>query len=160
MSWLTSNIHWLALGPAVWWAGAIGLPAGAALGLLCRALVDQRRHGRLRLYASLWEWARQREEADGGKEHARRIQRYYRQMRRCRRPQFHLSWAAVMASLALMALVLPVAGGLALPLDPAQWIGVLGLGMAGAVLCLAWPPGGALAGVAGLAALAILLAAG
>jgi hypothetical protein len=160
MSWLTAYIPWLALGPAVWWAGAIGFPAGAALGLLCRALVDQRRRGRLRLYASLWEWARLREEAEGGKEHARRIQRYYRQMRRCRRPQFHLSCAAVMASLALMDLVLPVVGGFVLPLDPAQWIGALGLGMAGAVLCLAWPPGSALAAAAGIAALAILLTGG
>lgn len=110
---------------------ASGLPAGVALGLACSAMVSQRRRAELKVYAALWEWGRQR--PDGGAEHARRVQGYYRRLRSWRPPGELLAGAAFWAAAGLGAAGALV-GGLgptSAPADLGASVGWYGLGVAG-----------------------------
>ena len=136
------------------WFGLVGLPFGLAIGLVLRTMINFRQIARWRLYASLWEWARQQPAAGGGRVHAARIQRYYRKMRRYQQPERQL--AAAMVGLSLAILLLLVSSLFLAPqayLSGAVLVGGLSLLIA-SLGSLLWAPLGLLLGLVGLIALA------
>jgi hypothetical protein len=94
------------------WAGLTAITAGMGLGYLLRFGVFLRQRRSLRVAASLWEWARQRQDDDlPAADHARRIQRYYRQLQRYRHPERLLAAAFLLFSMAMLALGLFLLAG-------------------------------------------------
>lgn len=152
MGWLPNITFPQAVSASTVWAVLTGIPLGLGLGLFCRALLNQGRRGRLRLYASLWEWARQQDDGSGSAVHARRIQRYYRQLRHYTRPSTYLAWAALALSDALLTFTLSVVVGGSSPEDPSAWLLCWAAVVAAAAVVLVWIPLAALAGILGVVA--------
>jgi hypothetical protein len=149
------------LGALFWsieyWSGLIGIPLGISGGMLCRVMVNLRRGNRLRLYASLWEWARLQDDGSSPSIHARRIQRYYRQLRRYQRPLRHLSWVALGFGLALLLFSVSLMLGTCPLFRSDTWFVCGATALLSAALTLVWAPLALLPAVGGLGASLFLL---
>ncbi len=120
----------------------IGVLLGSSIGMVGKSAMLWRQRGSLRLLISLWEWARQNDDAENLALHARRIQRYYRQIRQIRSVPNLLAVALLGFSMAVMVATFSTQF-LALSVWFSPALLLMGMGMAAAAcLTVVWVPAG------------------